>query len=533
MRPARRPVRSRDERGLALIFVGLLLVVMLLFAAFAIDFGALYNHRRVDQNAADSGALAAAQDLGGPASTMAATAKQYVEDTLDTTFTPAQWNSCGADGGSLANLVPGSNCISYSADRVRVRVPDQQYETFFASVAGVDNFRHSAFAVAGMQGEGFGGVLPFGVATPAPNGYGCLQSASGGHASSTCSGPTAGNFRFLDFSVFTSTPPSCADPGQQDDRLRRNMAMGIDHTVSRYGTTYSIEVLDHDACATSPQIQAPNTVQTRTGNQSNDATVGLFSGTSADFPDGQPARLGRHDDDLFGGSAPAPIDVLGAQDLDNVPLWDFIPSSYGPGQSTPADIPHSCVRSQFVDTNGDFSIANTPSAVQAFLAGRSQGDQSIALLQRCIDHWRGQTWTGAPVGVISVPEPPTGCSGTCDDPVFARNSVQQDPEVYDIQYTPRFGYVPELNAFGSGTSSPARMLRFRAVYIQRLYFTRPGSDVNWDPGVSPAPPTSSGGNVTLAETTMWVMPNGILPNGLADANAPFEPGVNRFVRLLR
>jgi hypothetical protein len=532
-RTVRRRRDGRDERGLALIFVSLLMIVMLLFAAFAIDFGALYNHRRLDQNAADSAALAAAQDLGGPVSQMVATAKDYAEETLGESFTAAEWNSCGADGGSLPNLAPGSNCISYSGDRVRVRIPDQQYDTFFAGVAGVDNMRHSAFAVAGLQLEGLGGVLPFGVATPAPNGYGCLQSASGGHASSTCSGPTAGNFRFLDFSVYNADPPSCADPGQQDDRLRQNMAMGIDHTVSRYGTTYTVEVLDHEACAASPQIQAPNTVQTRTGNQSNDATVGLFSGTSADFPDGRPARLARHDDDLFGGNAPSPIDVLGVQDLDNVPLWDFIPAGYGPGQPTPADIPHSCVRSQFVDTNGNFSIANTPDAVRAYLAGRSQGDQSIALLQRCIDHWRGQNWTGAPVGTISIPEPSTGCAGTCDDPVFARNTVDDDPEVYDIQYTSRFGYVPELNSFGSGVSSPARMLRFRAVYIQRLFFTRPGSDVNWDPGVSPAPPTTSGGNVTLAETTMWVMPNGILPNGLADENAPFEPGANRFVRLLR
>ena len=115
-----------------------------------------------DQNAADSGALAAAQDLGN-VSAMTATAKQYVEETLETTFTSAEWNSCGSDGGSLANIVSGSNCISYSGERVRVRVPDQQYDTFFAKVAGVDSFRHSAFAVAGLSLEGFGGVLPFGV----------------------------------------------------------------------------------------------------------------------------------------------------------------------------------------------------------------------------------------------------------------------------------------------------------------------------------------------------------------------------------
>lgn len=523
--------RRSDERGLAIIFVALLLVVMMVFAAFAIDFGALYNERRRDQNAADSGALAAAQDLGGTVAPMVATAKQYVEQTLGRTFTAAEWNSCGSDGGSLANLAPGSNCISYAADRVRVRVPDQQYDTFFASVAGVDSFRHSAFAVAGLMLEGFGGVLPFGVTgTSAQGGYGCLQSNSNGQASSFC-GSVSGNFRFLDFTLFNTDPPSCGTQGQ-DARLRSNMAIGVDHTLSRYGTTYSVEVVDDAACASVPQTQAPNTVWSRTGNQSDDATVGLFSGVAADFSDGQPARLARHNSALFNGSAPTPIDVLGVQDLDNVPLWDFIPANYGPGEATPADIPESCRRSEFVDSSGDFTIANLPTDVQTYLSGRSEGDQSIALLQRCIDHYRGLDWSGSPVGVLSTPEVPFGCTGTCDDPVFGRNSTNDDPEIYDIQLTSRFGYVPELNSFGNGNST-SRMINFRAVYIQRLLIERSGNNsLNWDPGVSPAPPTT-GSFQRVGETTIFVLPNGILPNGLADDNAPFDPGANRFVRLLR
>jgi hypothetical protein len=524
--------RRSGERGLAIIFVALLLVVMLVFAAFAIDIGALYNHRRADQNAADSGALAAAQELDSDEATMVAVAQQYVEDTLDHTFTAAEWNSCGSDGGSLANLAAGSNCISYGGGLVRVRVPDQLYDTFFADIAGAATFRHSAFAVAGLLPEGFGGVLPFGVTgTSAEGGFGCLQSNSNGQASQVC-GSIAGNFRFLDFGFFGNsslgTPNDCGNGGQ-DNRLVQNMAMGIDHQLSRYGSVYATEVVDTEACVP-PQVPSPNSVYSRTGNQANDATEGLFDGVAANFLDGDPARLARHNSNLFGGSAPSPIDVLGVQDLDNVPLWDFIPSSYGPGESTSADIPTSCRRREFVDGSGNFTIANVSNPdVQSFLAGRTEGDQSVALLQRCIQHYRGLDWNGSPIATMSVPEPPSGCSGPCSDPVFARNSVTQDPEIYDIQYTARFGYVPELNGFGPG-NSVSRIMRFRAVFIQRLLIE--GPNLTWDPGVSPAPPTS-GSYQRVGETSIFIFPDGILPNGLADENAPFEVGVNRFVRLVR
>ena len=527
MRPAER------ERGLALVLVSLLMVVMLLFAAFAIDIGALYNHRRADQNAADSGALAAAQDLDGPVSTMVASAKSYVETTLGRTLTPAEWNSCGSDGGSLPSLAPGSNCVSYTTDQVRVRVPDQLYQTFFASVAGIDTLRHSAFAIAGLVPEGFGGVLPFGVTgSSAAGGFGCLQSNSDGQASEVC-GSVSGNFRFLDFGQFGSswlgTTNNCGN-GSQDDRLVQNMAMGVDHSLSFFGEVYDAEVVDTEACQP-PQVPSPNAVISRTGNQADDATVGFFSGIAANFPDGQPARLARHNDALFGGAGPAPIDVLGVQDLDNVPLWDFIPANYGPGEATQADIPHSCRRAQFVDGSGNFSVANTPPEVQSYLAGRTQGDQSIALLQRCFDHYRGLAWTGSPIGTISIPEPPSGCTGACDDPVFARNTVIEDPEMYDIQFTSRFGYVPELDGFGPG-GSVSRLIAFKAIYIQRLFIERSGPGVTWDPGVTPTPPTT-GAFQRLGETSIFVFPPGILPNGLADTNAPFEIGVNRFVRLVR
>jgi hypothetical protein len=521
---------------MALVLFAVVLVLLMLSAAFAIDFGALYNHRRADQNAADSGALAAAQDLNEPVATMAQTAKDYVHETLGLTFTSQQWNSCASDGGSLLNLATGSNCISYTTDRVRVRVPNQTFNTFFAGIVGADNFRHSAFAVAGIQPEGFGGVLPFGVTGSAGNGgFSCLQSNSEGQASDVC-GSDSGNFRFLDFGMFGNTtmgtPNACANGGTngQDPRLRQHAAMGIDHPLSVIGDPYNNPVIDTVACEP-PQVQSPNSVFTRTGNQSNDATVGLFSGSAGNFFDNQPARLRRSNDSLFNGDGADPVTVVGTSGLDNNPLWDFIPENYGPSNGD--DIPASCERSNFVDSSGDFSPDLSDPVIESLLDGRTEGDQAVALLQRCISHYMGDDWTGFPIGALSTDEPPTGCgSDGCSDPVFAVNSVTQDPELYDIQYTPRFAYVPVLDDFGNGNNS-AQIIGFRAVFIQRAYLETGGNTgVTWDPGVPPSGDT--GGTLQrLGETSMFVFPPGILPNGLADDNAPFQLGLNRFIRLVR
>ena len=54
-----------DERGAIAVSVALLMVVLIGFAALAIDIGALYQERRTLQNGADAGALAVAKDCAG------------------------------------------------------------------------------------------------------------------------------------------------------------------------------------------------------------------------------------------------------------------------------------------------------------------------------------------------------------------------------------------------------------------------------------------------------------------------------------
>lgn len=537
--------RARGDEGVTLVLVALLLVVLMVFAAFAVDIGGVYAARRQDQTAADVAALAAAQDLQKGEATMVATAKQYAHDTLDTVLPDGAdgWNSCPRpDPAGLPFQATGASCISYSDTRVRVRLPDQFYPASFGRVAGVADFRHSAFAVAGLESGGFGGVLPFAVTgASAGGGFGCLKSASNGQASALC-GSSSGNFGYLDFSQYGNatlgTSASCGSGGT-NPRLEDNMAMGVDHDLSKVGTVHLTPVVDTDGCLT--QVPTPDAARTETGNMSDLVTHGLFQRSgNENFSDGDPARLRRFDSKLLNGSGPARISVHNVPGLDNTALWRFIPPNYGPGEAQPANIPASCKRDQFVNGSNAYydDLTTNPDLPPGIAASinnvGTQRDRLLALFARCFAHYRGLDWDGAPVLSITPPEPPAGCSGACSAPVFGLNSTtSDDPDLFDIQYTPRFGYVPVIADFPSGQNAPRTFLRFRAVYIQRLVIERsgPGESV-WDPETAPVPPTSTSFQ-RVSEVSVFVFPDAMLPGGLGGEDAPFEIGVNRFVSLVR
>lgn len=525
-----------DDSGFTLVIVGLVLVVLMVFSAIVIDVGAVYNSRREDQNGADAGALAAARELDGDEADLLAAAMEYAEETIDEDLTLAQWDSCAGDAGALTNVIATADCVSYDDRRVRVRLPDQYYETSFGRIVGLDEVRHGAFAIAGLTPAGFGGVLPFGITgATGSGGFGCLKSNSNGTASPWC-GSTDGDFGFLDFSEYTDrgTGGESCGSGQFNARVRRNTAMGVDHDLSLQGTKRVTLVSDVEGCNANPNIEEPDSAVSQTGNNSDDVRDGLFSGTTT-FPDGQPSRLRRSSPLLFDGNGASTAQVHGVSGLDNNPLWRFIPPDYGPGMGTAADIPNSCRRNQFVDSSGNYTTANLPGGVKSFIDSRPDDrERVVALLARCITHYKGDSWNGFPAsGTLTTAEPPSGCSGPCSDPVFALNSSKDDsPDLFDIQYTPRFGYVPVIPNFSPPNNTKRAFLSFRPIFIQRLVISAPGPDTVWDPGVTPAPPASAGYQ-TVREVSVFTFPDGILPGGLAGPEAPFEIDKNRFVSLMR
>jgi hypothetical protein len=100
--------RLRSERGQALVLAALAMVVVLGFAAMAIDVGYWYSQKREVQNAVDAAALAAAQELPDDPNAAEAVALDYLDrngvsqaggDTVSITFRdsdpdpPDEWDS--------------------------------------------------------------------------------------------------------------------------------------------------------------------------------------------------------------------------------------------------------------------------------------------------------------------------------------------------------------------------------------------------------------------------------------------------------
>lgn len=527
---------ATDERGITLLVTTLIMVGLLVMGAIVIDIGAVYSERRRDQSAADSSSLAAAQDLGDDGKVVA-TAIAYANSSLRAPLPAPRYNTCASDTQALAVRASGANCISFNTarTRVRMRLPDQFSTTAFGGVVGVDQIRHTAFAVGAITRRGFGGVLPFGmpVGAGAGDGYTCLKSNSGGQSQPPCDGPDSGNFGTIDLTLFGNdelgTRESCGsgDSRSKEGRIANNIAVGSDHALAIYaGTT----VVDSQVCPSLPP--APNAAVTETGLNAGTAGSGLFSGST--FSDNGPARLKRTDENLFAGGGKTRM-VFG-QRVDDNPLWLFIPAGLS------GDVPASCRRNQFVDSNDAPTTANLPADVKSHLAPLSVQERMVSLLARCMTHYRGLTWKGSSARSSSLTpaEPRSGCALTtdaapvaCTDPVFGLNSSESEsPDLFDIQYTPRFGYVPQLTEpFPSG-SKAVKFAAFRAIFIQRLTVATSGGGTAFDPGFGPG--TLGGSTETsVREVTIWAFPNGMLPGELDGNDAPNAIGVNRFVQLVR
>lgn len=527
-----RPVTTPHggDRGLALVLAALLLVVLLGFAAFAVDLGQLYNARRQDQSAADLAALAAAAQLPADTIGATATAQSFVATNLGISTSDLDWAGC-VDDEQLVSSAVGTSCVSFDAGRrrVRVRIPDQTAPSVFASVLGIDGFTHTAEAEAERRRIGFGGIIPFGIpGLGSGGGLICPKEPPAGVATAPCSGPTTGSFGYVDVGHWTPAGSVNCPPGGEKGRAPRNIAMGSDHDLFVFDGT---QVNETDVCGVGPP---PNAIPTWTGNVPNQLADGFY--TTTPFMDGEGGRLTRSSDDLP-TSIRQTVTVNGVP-VDNTPLWSFV------SPTLPDGAPASCSRSTFVDGDGtprtDFSgvVANfsTTAAQESFVSAmRSAIPESepelrmIALLDRCFTHYQGLEW-GDAWGID--PEEPSPCSGPCSGVIFGVNSRGSTPP-WDIQLTPRFAYVPEFFAGwepGPGASQPDEPIRrFRAVYIQSTCLTNPcqPDDVQHAGFSQPAR------NVSQSSAfTAWAFVDGMLPPPLSDPNAPNQPP-NQQILLVR
>lgn len=469
-----------DERGAVLVMTVVVMVVLLGVSALVVDLGYGWQKRREVQNGADAAALGAAQDLPTTVVATAAAKSLAAENVSGGTFT---WPTC-TDPDPLTVAAADTPCISFdtSFTRVRVHVPEQTFKTMFANVLGIDETRTSASATARVVGAGFASIIPFALFSGFTTGLACLKEGPSGHRIATCDDPETGNFNLLDITQYgnetLSTPTRCGNSFQRS-RMIDNIAIGADHMFAVYGGTAVV-----DGCG----IAGPNTIPPRTGNDIDAFDLGLVHGVAADTADGGAARLTRGEYDK--------ATVMG-RELDNKPLWEYIEDETLP------DIPSTCQRATF-----DALLEATP----------VPGQQ--AAMQQALEVCFGDYETGGYTGVVF---------GADTDPF----GEEVPTDLFDIQLTPRFAYVPQFVQVvpPTGSSSNLNIAAFRAIFMEDVYAgcSGGGCNVSFSPG--PWNTSSLGAsNLKAAAMTAWVFPPSMLPTGLR--GNPAAVGQNTYIQLV-
>lgn len=525
---SRRVVR-RDERGVTLVIVALMIVVIMTFAAFAVDLGGAYNQRRQFQSAADAGALAGAQILAeSPPLSPDATVIAYVNKSVGTNFPDADFNTCAGD--TPPAFTPGTppgvkttvawvrdlsyNCIAVDTTRnlIWADVPHTQpYKSAFAGIVGMSKITIGASAVAEIVPQGLGGVLPFGAASTASPGLNCVVNSppDGGTGAGSCLGlKTPGNFGYLQFNFYGNPflGTTCKQSYVSSPELANNIAVGVDHQLSLIDQPPGSGSPIVDGSTSSLTIcgpQDPNSTSNETGNTAaSKFSEGILTGRSpagTPFSDGNPAaKLARTTNEATLTTTFNPTTTIaGVPNVDDTGLWRFIPESLN-GSST---IPSSCYRSTF-DATALTAVAMTTALTKCFT------DYGL------------------------------GCDGAPCGPLFVAKTGS-NPFIYDIQESPRFAYIPQLTptcpgppncSAGLGSSGTVSFKNFLPIYIQNLT----GTTFTFDPGVGEGCPPQTGRQCTggtVSSMSAYTMYANMLPGTLG--TNPFQEGQSFTVQLAR
>lgn len=323
----------RDEGGQMLAILALALIMIVGFAALAIDLGNVGQSSRHSQNAVDLAVLSGAQILGtdqcagctGGADpskvpndfTAMVTA---IEGYLTTNYTGVDangWDTCpgvAASGESIAWLASypndsngAQNCITFGTSPgssqynvVRVQLPPQLIRYFLGQAVGAGQGQNvSSVAYASVQTAAVFQGLPIGIGTDsAGSGYTCLKGGNG-KASCTNGLPPSAQGIVVNprYRVYTKAPDN---GGGNNDAVELDLALGLDHGLQAYDNSAANHYCDaKDSPATS---QCPNAdinnstssaywdlsslIYLASGNTNNTVQNGLVCGdNSVDAPD--------------------------------------------------------------------------------------------------------------------------------------------------------------------------------------------------------------------------------------------------------
>lgn len=443
---------AQDERGATMILVAGSLLVLMGFAALAVDWGSGVIQLREDQNAVDFGAMAAVLDADLTPPAPGAPCDGFTDETLaacngteealriaeaNLGVTP-DWTQLPCDTNRPAEFTivsPLTDCVSFTDDLSMARVisPTITADVYFSQVFGYTGLNTVADAEAGAVFGLSGKVLPFGIpGNAAAQDHECLRTGSQPDWE-PCDGPTTGNFGSLDVAVYgppiEDTIEQCGN-ADTNGRFTWNIAKGIDHPWRIYNAADGV-INDRTACPV--YLARANQVIGQTGLGSG-LDFGLLYETDDYSASGTtiPGRLVRGGNTILvrsAGGAPwaAPANV------DNTPLYSFL--------LRPAPLFRDACWNLDIDlnSNGDYSDPG-----DVLIIGNVTDH---AEMEDCLEAWR----------LMYIPQ----------DVIF-------DASIGDAV---RYGFAPELAQanFSSGTAN-YEIAGFLPLYIETTWFGCTGAN---------------------------------------------------------
>ncbi len=380
-----------------MVLLALVLVVLMIFAAFSVDIGTAYAQRRQNQGAVDTAALAGGVYFLYKDSNFESVVKEVKDRValdMGTKIEPTDWATCTDPGhlpilSTAANYAPeqGNPCISFEESedtgilRMRVRLPDVASKTSFSGVIGIDKLKTHAVAEVNIgsllggafpalvySGAGAGEVVCVAEVPPGQGGY-CTKDLGQG-----------GNFGMY-APYYYAAGWKCDSGNTGKTGLGPAIAEGLDHFLTRYG--------GWDPVTNSPtvpgrvnggpngkcDVRGPNTIQEGTGNKpADDINAGLIVGGAA-YGHSYDGRLAGGP---YRGSENGDLNQawVSGREIDNAPLWYFLLS---PAELAETGAPQSCKDAKSMSPRRD-------NINMASVAGGTYGSPE-ELMAKCLKDW--------------------------------------------------------------------------------------------------------------------------------------------------
>ncbi len=511
--------RIQDDRGAILVFTALGLVGFMGFAAVAVDLSALFvTHRRV-QTVADVGALAGAQfaDVSPDPSI----AKQAVIDEVKaitaTNLDIADWDTCVDPDmpPEFAPLAGETGCISFTfgLTAIRVRVPDQTFDTLFAGVIGVETLTTSAAAEVEAWNLQNGDILPFGIPTgDAASTLGCPSDHPNGLF--PCDGPDSGNFNRLQMPQWGIRPPPDGDCVHSNGMFEDNIADGIDHPLGVYDNPDNTVIDDKATCDAGDvnTSNPPGTVISETGVAQSTLAPALITGNT-----GGNGFDGRLTDTTTSFATTSVFSTT----VDNTPLWYFISNYPSGGDITTGVIPDSCQGNGYkgatqTDWDEDIWLSQDldPITDDPDYDGNPSGMShledaaSFEHMARCLREYRRGTWSTAD----GKYDGNTGTAVLFDKK--KENGADPGVGIFDLQLSPRWGWSP-VGDYLTGTS-PFKINQYVPIYINTLVAACNNTACNWVWHAGQTPSNGTPPPPKIASLISFQIPQAALPQAVHD-----------------